>query len=398
MKVTASDDMDEKILKFSSLCRTTARLGSMKTLTLHSPRTKGERKKIRGTLKDISGRRVVQLESFLSEGRVTHENVPDDGIDSVVEKLLEREFLKADLAFDGGSASLMTAKSGKVTLIVHGDPENGSGRETVTGNNREKRRILTGSEKFLFALGVSDKNGRVHDRMQAKFRQINRFCEYIVEAAPHLPSDGVIRIADLCCGKSYLSFAAYHTLSEVLGRDTEMYCVDLKESVIEYCASVAESAGLSGMKFICGDISRFSPEGQIDMVISLHACDTATDAVLDRGIALGAGVILSTPCCHRELSANISCPPLAFISSRPLLRQKLCTAATDALRLMRLEAAGYDTDCTELIDPENTPKNVMLRAYKKKRSNAFLAGKLSEYTEAYTFMYGHEPKPLPNIK
>lgn len=387
--------MDEKILKFSALCLTSSQNGSLSSLTFHSPKKKGERRKVRGTLKNISGRRVVQLESFLTEGRVTHENIPVDRIDSQTADLLDGEFGKADILFDGGSASIMISKNGKVTLIVHEGNGGSVSRDAVHGNDREKKRLLTGSERFLFTLGVSDKNGRVHDRMQSKFRQINRFCEYIVEACAHIKGDGLVRIADLCCGKSYLSFAAYYTITVVLGREAEMYCVDLKKSVIEYCASTAKSAGFDGMKFICGDISAFSPDGQIDMVISLHACDTATDVVLDKAVKLGAGVILSTPCCHRELSSNIDCPTLEFISSRPLLRQKLCTAATDALRLMRLEAAGYETDCTELIDPEDTPKNIMLRAYKKNRSEGYLREKLSEYIRAYEFMYGCGPRALP---
>ncbi len=343
----------------------------------------------------MSGEIVVQLESFLSEGRVTQENIRVDAIDSVVEKLIEREFLKADIIYDGGSASLMTSKNGKVTLIVHGKINEETDAPENIDNNRKKKHVLTGEEGFLFALGISDKNGRVHDRMQSKFRQINRFCEYIIEASSRLNHDGILYVADLCCGKSYLSFAAYHTLSEILEIDTVMYCVDLKKSVIEYCSSVAETAGFSGMKFLAEDVSQFTSDSSIDMVISLHACDTATDAVLDSAVRLGADVILSTPCCHRELSQNIDCPSLNFISSRPLLNQKLCTAATDALRLMRLEAAGYETDCTELIDPEDTPKNIMLRAYKKNRNKNILLKKLDEYKKAYEFMYGKEPMPLP---
>ena len=291
---------------------------------------------------------------------------------------------------------MISKKGDKATFTTHGKLfEADTSRKSSEGNNREKSRILKGDEIFLRELGVADANGRVKDKMQAKYRQINRFCEYISEAVTKLDLHGEICVADLCCGKSYLSFAAYHTLSKVFGLDTTMYCVDLKKSVIEHCTDVAERCGYSGMRFMCGDINEFNPERTPDMVISLHACDIATDIVLECAIRCGARVILSTPCCHHELNEKMNSPILDFIGSRPLLRQKLCTAATDALRLMRLDAAGYETDATELIDPENTPKNIMLRAYKKKRFSPEAAEKaFAKYAESYRFMFGYDPKPL----
>lgn len=318
-----------------------------------------------------------------------------------VSKLTE-SFRRADLVTYSGSATLMISKKGdKASLVTHGKltemPEDKKACE-LSDNDRKKNRLLSGEEKFLFELGISDKNGRVRDKMQAKFRQINRFCEYITEAKDKLPPDGVVYIADLCCGKSYLSFAAYHTVSELIGRECVMYCVDLKRSVIDYCSDIAEKCGFSGMKFTCGNINEFVPENRPNMVISLHACDTATEAVLDCAVRYGAEVILSTPCCHRELSEKLDCESLSFIADKPLLRQKLCSAATDALRLMRLEAAGYDTDATELIDPENTPKNLMLRGYKKKSFSPSARERAEKsYKDAYRFMYGYSPAPLPEI-
>lgn len=362
--------MNDSVKKFSELVFAAAYAGTVQNVVFHTPKGKSsEILKVKGTLKNIASRKVLQLESHLTEGRVTHENIKLDEVELTVSKLTE-SFRRADLVTYSGSATLMISKKGdKASLVTHGKltemPEDKKACE-LSDNDRKKNRLLSGEEKFLFELGISDKNGRVRDKMQAKFRQINRFCEYITEAKDKLPPDGVVYIADLCCGKSYLSFAAYHTVSELIGRECVMYCVDLKRSVIDYCSDIAEKCGFSGMKFTCGNINEFVPENRPNMVISLHACDTATDAVLDCAVRYGAEVILSTPCCHRELSEKLDCESLSFIADKPLLRQKLCSAATDALRLMRLEAAGYDTDATELIDPENTPKNLMLRGYKKK--------------------------------
>lgn len=394
--------MDDSVKKFSELVFAAAYAGTVQNVVFHTPKGKSsEILKVKGTLKSIASRKVLQLESHLTEGRVTHENVKLDEVELTVSKLTE-SFRRADLVTYSGSATLMISKKGdKASLVTHGKltemPEDKKACE-LSDNDRKKNRLLSGEEKFLFELGISDKNGRVRDKMQAKFRQINRFCEYISEAKDKLPPDGVVYIADLCCGKSYLSFAAYHTVSELIGRECVMYCVDLKRSVIDYCSDIAEKCGFSGMKFTCGNITEFVPENRPNMVISLHACDTATDAVLECAVRYGAEVILSTPCCHRELSEKLDCESLSFIADKPLLRQKLCSAATDALRLMRLEAAGYDTDATELIDPENTPKNIMLRGYKKKSFSPSARERAEKsYKDAYRFMYGYYPAPLPEI-
>ena len=395
--------MNDNILKFAEITSASVAAGTVQNIVFHSPSSKAsEILKIKGTLKNVSSRKILQLESFLTEGRVTHENVKTDEVILCVTKLME-SFRRADLVTYSGSATLMISKKGdRASLVTHGKPAEISSEikvEELPDNDRKKHHLLSGEEKFLFELGISDKNGRVRDKMQAKFRQINRFCEYISEAESRLPKDGTLYVADLCCGKSYLSFAAYHTITEVLNRECVMYCVDLKRSVIDYCADIAEKCDFEGMKFTCGDITEFVPDHRPNMVISLHACDTATDIVLECALKYRAEVILSTPCCHHELSVKLDCEPLSFIADKPLLRQKLCTAATDALRLMRLEAAGYDTDATELIDPENTPKNIMLRGYIKKSFSDSQKEKAEKaYTEAYRFMYGYDPTPLPKLK
>lgn len=234
-------------------------------------------------------------------------------------------------------------------------------------NDRQKQHILSGREPFLRELGVSDANGRVYDKKQSKFRQINRFLELLRDVEDRLPADGVLRVCDLCCGKSYLSFAVYHYLTAVKGREVVMECVDLKRDVIEDCAAVAARLGMGGLRFLCGDVAAFELEGgaHVHLVVSLHACDTATDLVLGKAMAWQSEVILSTPCCHHELNHTLDCPELACIAAHSMLRQKLCDAATDAMRLLLLEAHGYAATALELIDPEETPKNVMLRAVRK---------------------------------
>ena len=342
----------------------------------------------------ISGKEILQVETFTSDNKALHTNLHVNDENAIAEIFVG--FSQINLITTAGDAELKRSKNGKVTLL--GDKKlskslKGEISETLSeqGNDQKKSHILSGSEPFLKLLGVSDENGRVFDRKRSKFKQINRFLEHIRDMTKHLPESGTLGICDLCCGKSYLSFAAYHYLKNVLKRDVVMTGVDLKEDVIDYCNGICELLGFDSLKFICQDITKYEPECPVSLVISLHACDTATDVVLNKAVEWGARVILSTPCCHHELNHTISCPELSFITEHSMLRQKLCDAATDAMRLKLLEARGYLCDALELIDPEETPKNIMLRAVKRYSPDAERCKKaMEEYKAAYKFLLGKD--------
>ena len=355
----------------------------------------GDILRIAGTLRRIGGRPALQLELFHADNKATHENLP---LDAEGEQMLAARiagFKQVNLLTPAGEAEYRCGKKGTAVLLgadklrrklAQGTEQ----RVEIGGNDKEKKHILTGAEPFLRHLGVSDENGRVYDKKRAKFRQINRFLELIRDVLPHLPSER-IRICDLCCGKSYLSFAVYHYFANVLGLSVSMTGVDLKRDVVEYCNGVAKKLDFAGLEFLCGDVGAYESEQPPELVISLHACDTATDLVLERALHFGARVILATPCCHHELNHTLHCPTLGFIAEHSMLRQKLCDAATDALRLKWLEANGYDVAALELIDPDDTPKNVMLRATRRTdagKSTPAMQRALAEYEAAKRFLLG----------
>lgn len=402
--------MTESVSTFAAYAVKSASAASMLNIVFSSPRS-GDVKKIKGALRLIGGNRVIQLEESRTEGRVAQRNIAVDTLEEEITALFPSVFSRVDLNDEAGSASLLASKKGKITAVLPGAlkqsldqsvaSEISAVMDRFAKNDRIKKRVLTGNEPFLMELGISDRNGRVHDKRQAKFRQICRFSELVLEALPHMPAEGPLYVADLCCGKSYLSFAVYHCLRHIAGREVEMICIDLKQSVMQECAEIASRLGFDGMEFLCADITGYSPRRAPDMVISLHACDVATDIVLDFAAKHRAAVILSTPCCQRELSKKLDCEPLKFLADRPVLRRKFCDAATDALRLSRLECMGYTADALEFIDPEDTPKNIMLRAYRQKnyRPDSDRIQKIRErYTADYRFLTESDPAPFPDVQ
>ncbi len=347
------------------------------------------------TLKSVKGVTVLQVETFSKDNKAYHRNIRDN-IRAEMRELFYKHS-QINIISSAGDCQYMRAKSGKETLIgatrIAQNIKNGKATEVrAENNNKAKNYILAGDEDFLKKLGVSDENGRVRDRMQSKFRQINKFLEYVESITDKLPKDK-LNIYDLCCGKSYLSFAVYHYFKSIRKVDLKMICIDLKADVIEYCSNVASQLGFDGMEFICMDINAYEMVDAPHLVISLHACDIATDIVLNKASENGAQVILSTPCCHHELNHTINCGALSFITEHSMLRQKLCDAATDALRLLKLESEGYDVSAVELIDPEDTPKNIMLKAIKKKNPDLSTLASIKErYISTRKFLLGEEKK------
>ena len=277
-------------------------------------------------------------------------------------------YRQMNIMSSGGSVEAKISSKGKLAVIGKI-----SGGEPICAadHDKKKKHILYEGRKydFLVALGVSDSEGKIFDRHRAKFRQIDRFLQYIEDIYSHLPKSEELYVLDLCCGKSYLTFAAYWFLTEIKGRRVRMTGADLKADVIGFCSQISSDLGYDGLSFECCDITRFVPIRRPDMVLSLHACDIATDIVLTTAAKLGAEVILSTPCCHHQMFSQLGSSSelgrlLAPVMEHSLLKQKVCVALTDALRCKRLEASGYSVDVTELIDPENTPKNLMIRAVK----------------------------------
>lgn len=338
----------------------------VKKLVFSRPKS-SEISKVSARLVAHRGRRMLAFEYSLPGNTVSHKNVGEDVAADTVAELIS-EYSQANLITTLGDVEWKLSKSGKEAILGADKLKNKlAGNQdgfeaAIEALDHKKNYLLSGNEEFLIKLGISDKTGRVHDKRQGKFRQINRFLEIIEDIYPKLPSKGDITVYDLCCGKSYLSFAVYYYLTERKSRSVKMLGIDLKRDCISWCQSLATSLGYTGMTFVTDDV-RNTPAGVVpDMVISLHACDIATDIVINKAAALGAKVILSTPCCHRHINDKISNPALEFVSKYPHLCNKLGDVLTDAIRVARLESEGYSVAALELVDPDDTPKNTLIKA------------------------------------
>lgn len=276
-----------------------------------------------------------------------------------------KRYRQLQLSAAWGQAHIWVSKKGKVSV----KEKTGSCcvKQQDLSHNRKKRYILEPGRKvgFLRDLGVQTEEGRIVQARYDKFRQINRFLEFIEDVLPQLPRDREITILDFGCGKSYLTFAMYHYLKELKNMEVKIIGLDLKEDVIANCSRLAEKYGYGGLHFYVGDIASYDGTDQVDMVVTLHACDTATDYALDKAIRWGAKVILSVPCCQHELNGQIQNDILEPVLRYGLLKERMASLFTDGLRAQILESRGYDVQLLEFIDMEHTPKNILIRAIKR---------------------------------
>lgn len=329
------------------------------------PRRKGGVSKIK--IRPVLIREELLYQESRFEGtQVFHENKTADEVIALITEVMAGGFKQLDIYTRDWEATALVGKKGNVTLKKRKSEDL---RIPDLSHNRKKQYLLKESVPvgFLQDLGVQTAEGKIVRSRYDKFRQINRFLEFIEDVLPALPTGRPIRIIDFGCGKSYLTFAMYYYLKILKHYDVDMMGLDLKEEVIRYCNELSKKYGYENLHFYQGDIKDFDRAENVDMVVSLHACDTATDYALAKGIKWGAGVILAVPCCQHELNGQMQCDALEAVFSYGLIRERSAALFTDALRAALMEAEGYDTQILEFIDMEHTPKNIMIRGILRNR-------------------------------
>jgi SAM-dependent methyltransferase len=299
--------------------------------------------------------------------QVFHENMKKEETTDYIMNQMENFFGQMVLESNSKTVNMLVSKKGTVTIKQKAQKNEIKQKEL--SHNRKKRYILEegAAVPFLVDLGVQTKEGKIVNSRYDKFRQINRFLEFIQDIVENLPKGREITIVDFGCGKSYLTFAMYHYLKVMKGFDIRVIGLDLKEDVIAYCNELKEKYGYDKMSFTTGDIASYTGVDAVDMVVTLHACDTATDYALEKAVKWGASVILSVPCCQHQLNYQMKNDELAAVLKYGLLKERIAALVTDGLRAEMLEQCGYDTQVLEFIDMEHTPKNILIRAVKKNK-------------------------------
>lgn len=334
---------------------------------LSNPRTKEGIIKVKVRPVMMKDRLFLQLESF-SKTQAFHENLePEAAVERIVDYM--KEFKQMQMATKDTDYTILVSKKGKVTIQKKAVKT--SRNVKIQAHNRSKKYILQEGMKvpFLQDLGVMTQDGKIVRTRFDKFRQINRFLEFIEDILPQLDKDREITILDFGCGKSYLTFAMYYYLHELKQYDIRIIGLDLKSEVIAHCNALSKEYGYEKLTFLEGDIADYEGVNEVDMVVTLHACDTATDYALAKAVGWNAKVILSVPCCQHELNSQIENEVLAPIMKYGLLKERFAALVTDGLRAEYLESMGYDTQVLEFIDMEHTPKNILLRAVKSKEKH-----------------------------
>ena len=273
------------------------------------------------------------------------------------------EFKNALVETQSFTANVLVSKKGTITIKKKMNTSAKQPKISLSHNRKKKYILEEGIPvPFLIDLGVMTQNGSIVNAHYDKFRQINRFLEYIEDILPSLPTGRELRILDFGCGKSYLTFAIYYYLKVLKGYPVRITGLDLKEDVIRHCNELAVKYGYDKLEFLCGDIAYYDGCSQVDMVVTLHACDTATDYALAKAVGWGAKVILSVPCCQHELNKQMKNDLLSPVLHYGILKERMAALMTDGLRAQILEANGYRTQILEFIDMAHTPKNLLIRA------------------------------------
>lgn len=345
-------------------------------IVLSNTRDAGRASKVKVRPVCIKDRLLFQETTYRGT-QVFHENFSAEEMILRIMEYMQSLFKQGEFKSPSCEVTVLVSKKGKMTIKnrrktsdnTDGAPTN---KNAILSHNRSKQYILQDGQPvdFLVGLGVQSPDGKVTKARYDKFKQINRYLEFIEDVLEQLPKDRTVRIIDFGCGKSYLTFAMYYYLHELQHRDIEVTGLDLKADVIEQCNQLAKKLCYEKLHFEKGDISTYEGADAVDMVVSLHACDTATDYALEKAVKWGAKVIMAVPCCQHEVNRQIKCDALQPVLKYGLIKERISALITDAVRANLLEKCGYDTQILEFIDMEHTPKNLLIRAVKSNKIKA----------------------------
>ena len=346
-------------------------------------KNKSEDKAVKVRIRPVILKNEIEYQVSEFVGRkVLHSNHGAADVKKKIIDYMTEDFKQAQINMTDAAATILSSKSKTLTCKYKKAGQLKVQRDL--SHNRTKKYIIQEGKPvaFMIDLGVMGQDGKIIRTRYDKFRQINRFLEYIEDILPKLDKERELTIIDFGCGKSYLTFAMYYYLKELKGYNIRIIGLDLKADVIEHCNELRTRYGYDKLDFYVGDIATYKDVDKVDMVVTLHACDTATDYALAKAVKWGAEVILSVPCCQHEANRTIKSDILSPVMDYGILKERMAAIVTDAARAKLLTANGYDTQILEFIDMEHTPKNLLIRAVKSSKEDISAREKTKDMLEA----------------
>lgn len=352
-------------------------------MVISGQKNKGEDKAVKVRIRPVILKNEIEYQVSEFVGRkVLHSNHSAADVKKKIIDYMTEDFKQAQINMTDAAATILSSKSKTLTCKYKKAGQLKVQRDL--SHNRTKKYIIQEGKPvaFMIDLGVMGQDGKIIRTRYDKFRQINRFLEYIEDILPKLDKERELTIIDFGCGKSYLTFAMYYYLKELKGYNIRIIGLDLKADVIEHCNELRTRYGYDKLDFYVGDIATYKDVDKVDMVVTLHACDTATDYALAKAVKWGAEVILSVPCCQHEANRTIKSDILSPVMDYGILKERMAAIVTDAARAKLLTANGYDTQILEFIDMEHTPKNLLIRVVKSSKEDISAREKTKDMLEA----------------
>ena len=352
-------------------------------MVISGQKNKSEDKAVKVRIRPVILKNEIEYQVSEFVGRkVLHSNHSAADVKKKIIDYMTEDFKQAQINMTDAAATILSSKSKTLTCKYKKAGQLKVQRDL--SHNRTKKYIIQEGKPvaFMIDLGVMGQDGKIIRTRYDKFRQINRFLEYIEDILPKLDKERELTIIDFGCGKSYLTFAMYYYLKELKGYNIRIIGLDLKADVIEHCNELRTRYGYDKLDFYVGDIATYKDVDKVDMVVTLHACDTATDYALAKAVKWGAEVILSVPCCQHEANRTIKSDILSPVMDYGILKERMAAIVTDAARAKLLTANGYDTQILEFIDMEHTPKNLLIRAVKSSKEDISAREKTKDMLEA----------------
>lgn len=352
-------------------------------MVISGQKNKSEDKAVKVRIRPVILKNEIEYQVSEFVGRkVLHSNHSAADVKKKIIDYMTEDFKQAQINMTDAAATILSSKSKTLTCKYKKAGQLKAQRDL--SHNRTKKYIIQEGKPvaFMIDLGVMGQDGKIIRTRYDKFRQINRFLEYIEDILPKLDKERELTIIDFGCGKSYLTFAMYYYLKELKGYNIRIIGLDLKADVIEHCNELRTRYGYDKLDFYVGDIATYKDVDKVDMVVTLHACDTATDYAPAKAVKWGAEVILSVPCCQHEANRTIKSDILSPVMDYGILKERMAAIVTDAARAKLLTANGYDTQILEFIDMEHTPKNLLIRAVKSSKEDISAREKTKDMLEA----------------